>query len=70
MALISMEAAVSPPVIAAALESGAHVMAEKPSCVHARDFRPLVALAEGSSTGIEPRPALFQYMESIRNDRT
>ena len=46
MALISMEAKVSPPVIRAALEAGSHVMAEKPSCVHARDFRPLVALAD------------------------
>eukprot|EP01050_Picozoa_sp_SAG11_P012377 SAG11_NODE_1371_length_5096_cov_1.635581_1_plen_284_part_00 len=46
MALISMEAKVSPPVIRAALEAGSHVMAEKPSCVHARKFRPLVALAD------------------------
>eukprot|EP01051_Picozoa_sp_SAG22_P003364 SAG22_NODE_162_length_16848_cov_16.978267_18_plen_414_part_00 len=46
MSLISMEARVSPPVIRAALEAGSHVMAEKPSCVHARDFRPLVELGD------------------------
>ncbi len=35
----------APPVIAAALESGAHVVAEKPSCVRTADFERLNELA-------------------------
>jgi predicted dehydrogenase len=35
----------APPVIAAALESGAHVIAEKPACVRAADFERLNDLA-------------------------
>jgi predicted dehydrogenase len=46
MALVSMEAASSPPVIEAALEAGCHVYAEKPACVAAADFRRLVAKAD------------------------
>ena len=45
MALVSMEAKVSPPAIDAALDAGCHVMAEKPSCVRAEDFEPLVRKA-------------------------
>ena len=40
-----MEAALSPPVIAAALDAGCHVLAEKPSCVRLSDFEPLAAKA-------------------------
>ncbi len=46
MALIAVEAVLAPPVIDAALEKGCHVMAEKPACVSARDFAPLVHKAE------------------------
>ncbi|MCH2201654.1 MAG: Gfo/Idh/MocA family oxidoreductase [Fuerstiella sp.] len=45
MALITMEAGLAPPVIDAALEAGCHVFAEKPSCVRAEDFTPLVQKA-------------------------
>ncbi len=45
MALVSMEAKLSPPAIDAALDAGCHVMAEKPSCVRAEDFEPLVRKA-------------------------
>lgn len=45
LALIPMEATLAPPVIAAALTAGCHVMAEKPACVRAEDFAPLVAIA-------------------------
>lgn len=48
LALITMEAKVSPPAIAAALDAGCHVMAEKPACVRAEDFEPLAAKAQGS----------------------
>jgi predicted dehydrogenase len=41
LALISMEAATSPPVIDTALEAGCHVLAEKPGCVHVEDFEKL-----------------------------
>ena len=46
MALVTMEAVQSPPVIKAALEANCHVLAEKPSCVRAEDFEPLVTLAD------------------------
>jgi predicted dehydrogenase len=46
MALVSLEAALAPPVIDAALEAGCHVLCEKPSCVRAADFAPLARKAE------------------------
>jgi len=46
LAIVTMEGAVAPPVIAAALEAGCHVMAEKPACVRAEDFAPLVIKAK------------------------
>ncbi|NBV22931.1 MAG: gfo/Idh/MocA family oxidoreductase [Proteobacteria bacterium] len=47
LALVTMEAVLAPPAIDAALEQGCHVMAEKPACVRAADFEPLVRKAEG-----------------------
>lgn len=46
LALATLEAVNAPPVIKAALEANCHVLAEKPSCVKAEDFKPLVRLAE------------------------
>jgi predicted dehydrogenase len=46
MSLVTMEAKLAPPVIDAALESGCHVFAEKPSCVRVEDFEPLVRKAD------------------------
>ncbi len=46
LALVTMEAALAPPVIDRALEAGCHVFAEKPSCVRAEDFAKLAAKAE------------------------
>jgi predicted dehydrogenase len=46
MALVSMEAALAPPVIDRALEAGCHVFCEKPSCVRADDFARLARKAE------------------------
>jgi predicted dehydrogenase len=46
MALVSMEAALAPPVINAALEAGCHVLAEKPSCVRPEQFERLAAKAQ------------------------
>jgi UDP-N-acetyl-2-amino-2-deoxyglucuronate dehydrogenase len=46
LSLVTMEAGLAPPVIAAALESGSHVFAEKPSCVRAEDFAPLATMAD------------------------
>lgn len=46
LALISLEAALAPPAIDAALDAGCHVFAEKPACVRAEDFAPLVQKAD------------------------
>lgn len=46
MTLISLEASLAPPAIAAALDAGSHVFAEKPSCLRAADFAPLVQQAD------------------------
>jgi len=46
MALVSLEAVQAPAVIQQALEANCHVLAEKPSCVKAEDFEPLVRLAD------------------------
>ncbi|MCA9125241.1 MAG: Gfo/Idh/MocA family oxidoreductase [Planctomycetaceae bacterium] len=46
MALVTMEAKLAPPVIDAALEANCHVFAEKPSCVRAANFEPLVQKAD------------------------
>ncbi|MBM3775041.1 MAG: Gfo/Idh/MocA family oxidoreductase [Acidobacteria bacterium] len=49
MALVTMEAALAPPAIHAALDAGCHVMAEKPACVRLEDFEPLKRKAERSN---------------------
>lgn len=46
LALVTMEAAQAPAAIDAALEAGCHVLAEKPACVRAEDFSPLVRKAQ------------------------
>lgn len=46
MSLVTMEAKLAPPVVNAALEADSHVFAEKPACVRAEDFAPLVAKAD------------------------
>ncbi|MDA0590485.1 MAG: Gfo/Idh/MocA family oxidoreductase [Planctomycetota bacterium] len=46
LALVTMEAKLAPPVIDAALDAGCHVFAEKPSCIRAEDFQPLVEKAD------------------------
>jgi predicted dehydrogenase len=46
MALVSVEAAVAPVVIDAALEAGCHVLSDKPACLRAEDFEPLVKKAQ------------------------
>ena len=47
LTLVSLEAALAPPEIAAALDAGSHVFAEKPACVRVEDFAPLVQKADG-----------------------
>ncbi|HWB09614.1 MAG TPA: Gfo/Idh/MocA family oxidoreductase [Pirellulales bacterium] len=42
LALVTLEAALSPPAIDAAVEAGCHVLAEKPACLRAEDFAALV----------------------------
>ncbi|MBL8793131.1 MAG: Gfo/Idh/MocA family oxidoreductase [Planctomycetia bacterium] len=46
MALITLPAVDAPPAIDAALEAGCHVLAEKPACIRAEDFAPLVTKAQ------------------------
>jgi len=45
MALVTMEAALAPPVISAALGAGCDVLAEKPACTNLADFEVLVEKA-------------------------
>jgi predicted dehydrogenase len=46
MALVSMEAALAPPAIDAALEANCHVLSEKPACVEWEDFQKLLRKAD------------------------
>jgi predicted dehydrogenase len=46
LALVTLEGSKAPPVILASLEAGCHVLAEKPACVRAEDFEPLVQAGE------------------------
>ena len=46
MAMVTMEARIAPPVIDLALDAGCHVFAEKPACLLAEDFAPLVKKAD------------------------
>ena len=46
LCMVSMEARHAPPVIEAALDSGAHVFSEKPGCVTLKQFEKLANLAE------------------------
>ena len=48
MALVTMEARLAPPAIAAALDAGCHVLAEKPSCVDVEDFKKLAQKADSA----------------------
>jgi predicted dehydrogenase len=45
LVVLALEPVSTPPVIAAALEAGSHVLAEKPPCARLEDFEPLAALA-------------------------
>ncbi len=46
LAIVSLEAVAAPPAIAAALDAGCHVFAEKPSCTRAEDFQKLTRQAQ------------------------
>ena len=46
MCLVSLEAVKTPPAIEAALNAGCHILAEKPACIRAEDFAPLVQKAD------------------------
>lgn len=46
LALVTVEPVLSPPVIDTALEAGCHVLSEKPACIAAPDFEPLVRKAQ------------------------
>jgi predicted dehydrogenase len=48
MTLVTLEPRLSPPAIDAALDAGSHVLSEKPGCLRAEDFAPLVRKAHGS----------------------
>jgi UDP-N-acetyl-2-amino-2-deoxyglucuronate dehydrogenase len=46
LALVSLEPRLSPPAIDAALDANCHVLSEKPGCLRAEDFAPLVKKAQ------------------------
>ena len=46
LAVVTLEPHRSPPAIAAALQADCHVLSEKPACVRAEDFEPLVRIAD------------------------
>jgi UDP-N-acetyl-2-amino-2-deoxyglucuronate dehydrogenase len=46
LALVCLEPRLTPPAIDAALDAGCHVLSEKPGCVRALDFAPLVQKAQ------------------------
>lgn len=46
LALVTMEPLLSPPAIDTALDAVCHVLSEKPACIAARDFEPLVRKAQ------------------------
>jgi predicted dehydrogenase len=46
LSLVCLEPRLSPPAIDAALDAGCHVLSEKPGCVRALDFAPLVQKAQ------------------------
>lgn len=46
LSIVTMESALAPPAIDAALEAGCHVVAEKPSCVRAADMEKLAQKAQ------------------------
>lgn len=72
LAMVTYEAALAPPVIAAALEAGCHVFAEKPSCVEADDFAKLVKLADSKHLHLmlalanRTRPDILAAQQLIR----
>jgi predicted dehydrogenase len=45
LVIVTMESALAPPMIDAALEAGSHVIAEKPSCIRAAEMEKLVQKA-------------------------
>ena len=49
MALVSMEAGNASPVIGKSLDGGVHIFAEKPDCLSAAEFEPLVKKAEAAN---------------------
>ena len=46
LAVVSLEPRLSPPALDAALDANCHVLSEKPGCVRAEDFAPLVKKAQ------------------------
>jgi predicted dehydrogenase len=47
LAIVSLEPRLCPAAIDAALDAGCHVLSEKPGCLRAEDFAPLVKKAQG-----------------------
>jgi len=75
LALVTMEAVLAPPAIDAALEQSCHVYAEKPACVRASDFEPLVRKAEAKHLHLmlalanRITPASLAARELVRSGR-
>lgn len=75
LCMVSMEARHAPPVIEAALSSGAHVFSEKPACVSLKQFEKLANLAESKHLSLmlafanRANPESLAARDMIRNGR-
>ena len=76
MSIGTMEARLAPPVIDLALEQGCHVFAEKPACLRAEDFAPLIKKADGKNLHVmlalanRLNPELIARCKKVLNDLT
>ena len=74
LALVSMEARHAPHAIDRALTAGCHVLAEKPACVRAEDFEPLVEKASAKGLHLmlalanRLRPAVIEARRIVSED--
>ncbi len=69
LAIVSLEPRTAPPVIAACVRQGSHVLAEKPACLHWEDFAELAALADAQqrNVGLAFAARGFPFLQDARS---